>query len=207
MGDQLIISIGRECGSGGHEIANELAKRFGLPVYDNNLLHQIAEERELNIEKLKKYDEKRRNHLFSRNVKGHVNSPEDAVAQMQFDYLRKLAEDGKSFVVVGRCADTVLKDFPCLITMFILADEEDRITHVQLHAKTTRAAAEALCASINKSRKAYHNYYSETKWGDPRTYDICINRSRCGFEETTNILEAYIKSRISVMGKIEIEDE
>lgn len=110
MKDQLIILVGREFGSAGHIIAEDLAKRFGLPYYDNNLLQHIAEEKELNHDTLKKYDERPKSRLFSRTLGEHSSSPEENVAQMQFDYFRQMAEEGKSFVIVGRCAETKLKE-------------------------------------------------------------------------------------------------
>ncbi len=109
MGKQLIISVGREFGSGGHVIAEELARRFGLVLYDNNLLEQIAEEKEIPHDGLKKYDEKPKSRLFSRTVRGYSNSVQENLANMQFDYLKKKAADGESFVVVGRCSETILK--------------------------------------------------------------------------------------------------
>ena len=89
MGKQLIISVGREFGSGGHVIAEELARRFELPLYDNNLLEHIAEEKEISHESLKKYDERPKNRLFSRTVRGYSNSMQENLANMQFDYLKR----------------------------------------------------------------------------------------------------------------------
>ena len=102
MEKQLIISVSREFGSGGHEIASELARRFDLPLYDRNILEQIAQKHNLNIRRLEPYDEAPKNIFTSRNVKGFSNSPEEQVAQMQFRYLRARAEEGGSFVVLGR---------------------------------------------------------------------------------------------------------
>ena len=105
MGKQLIISVGREFGSGGHEIAEMLAKKFDLKLYDKNLLQNIAQEKEVDAQNIEKYDEVPRNMLFSRTVKGYSNSMEENVAQMQFDYLKRKAKEGESFVVVGRCSE------------------------------------------------------------------------------------------------------
>ena len=121
MDKQLIISIGREFGSGGHEIAEMLAERFELNLYDKNLLEQIANDKNLNVKNLEKYDEKPRNMWMTRTVRGYSNSAEENLANMQFEYLKKAAADGESFIVVGRCAETILKNNPALISMFILA--------------------------------------------------------------------------------------
>ena len=106
MEKQVIISISREFGSGGHEIAEQIAKNLGFHFYDRSMLDDLAREKNLQIEDLEKYDEKPRNPFISRRVGGHTNSMEEIVAEMQFDYLREKADSGESFVIVGRCAET-----------------------------------------------------------------------------------------------------
>lgn len=86
---QVIITIGREYGSGGHLIADMLGEKYGLPVYDSTIIEVIAKEKNLNLEKLKEYDEKPRNRLFTRSIDGYSNSPEDVIAYMEFDFLRE----------------------------------------------------------------------------------------------------------------------
>ena len=108
--NQLIISVGREFGSGGHEIAQKLSEIYNLPLYDRNLLKEVADTKNIDVNSLEEYDEVKKKRFFSRTVRGMSSSPEQAVAKLQFDYLRKKADNGNSFVVVGRCAETVLKD-------------------------------------------------------------------------------------------------
>ena len=122
---QLIISIGREFGSGGHEIAEKLAKHYDMPLYDHNLLDKIAEERNLNSEELKSYDEVQ-DGVFHRRVRGMSSSMTEHVAQLQFDYLKEKANAGESFVVVGRCSETVLKDNKDLIAIFVNGDKDQK---------------------------------------------------------------------------------
>ena len=110
MEKQLLLSVGREFGSGGHVIAEALGKRFQLPFYDNNLLDRIAEEKKIYNIDLRKYDEVPKNRLFSRTVRGHSNSIEEHIAHMQFDYLNEMAARGQSFVIVGRCSVYILRD-------------------------------------------------------------------------------------------------
>ena len=110
---QIIISIGREYGSGGHEIASRLAEKFNLNLYDSNLLQEVANEHGMNAENLTPYDELQKSPVISRTVRGFSNSNEKNVAEMQFNFLKKKAKDGESFVVVGRCAEEVLKEFSC----------------------------------------------------------------------------------------------
>lgn len=195
MKKQLIISVGREFGSGGHRIAEELAKRFGIKLYDNNLLIEIAQKHDGNGELLKVFDEAPKSRILSRTVRGYNNSPEDVIAQMQFDYMKEKAAEGESFVIVGRCAETVLKGNPALVSVFVLGDYDKKLERVTEKYNLSEKEAKSLIKSTDKKRKSYHNYHCELHWGDSRLYDISINSSRLGIEKTTDILEAYINAR------------
>lgn len=200
MEKQLIISVGREFGSGGHEIAERLAEKFELPLYDRNLLQEILTEKDLELgktelEELARYDELTRNFLFSRTIRGYSNSPEENIASMQFEYLQKKAEKGESFVIVGRCAETVLKKYEGLVSIYILADMEAKIERVERMNGVSKMEAEVLIKRYDKERKSYHNYYCVHKWGDSRNYDICMNSSRLGIRGTADVLEDYIRAR------------
>lgn len=195
MSKQLIVSVSREYGSGGHIIAGRIAAKLNLPLYDYSLLNKIATEKNLNLGKLEKYDEKPKNKLFSRNVRGYSNSPEENIADLQFEYLREEAESGKSFVVLGRCAEAVLRDYSCMIPIFILADRDYKIERTMKCEKISWEEAEQLVHRQNKKRKEYHNYHCTGKWGDARFYDMTINCGRLGLEKTTDILIDYIQTK------------
>lgn len=195
MKKQLIISVGREFGSGGHVIAETLAKRFDLPLYDSNILESIAQERNVDAKTLHRYDEVPRNILFSRRVREYSTSAEENIAQMQFEYLKKKADEGESFIVVGRCAETVLGDRPNVISLFVLGDREVKCKRVMEVYDLSERDAQFKMDRHDKYRKQYHNYYCKDKWGDSRAYDLCINSSRLGFDETVNELEDYINRR------------
>lgn len=197
MKEQIIISVGREFGSAGHIIAEELANRFGLLYYDNNLLQHIAQENDLAHDILEKYDEKPKKRFFSRTVAGYSSSPEENIALMQFDYLKRMAEEGKSFVIVGRCAETKLKEYPALISIFILGDYEYKLRRVMDIYEVSKEEAKQILQRGDWKRKSYHNYYCKGKWGDSRNYDISVNSSKLGIEKTTDLLENYIKERIN----------
>jgi cytidylate kinase len=109
MGKQFIISISREYGAGGHCIAQMLSEKYNLPLYDKSILENVAQEKGVNAKELEKFDELPKNRLFSRTVSGYSNSPQDVVAQMQFDFLNEKAQSGESFIVLGRCANDVLR--------------------------------------------------------------------------------------------------
>ncbi len=198
MDKQLIISVGREFGSGGHVVAAGLAKHFGLPLLDSNILADIAKEKNTDAEYLKKYDESARSLLFSRTVNGYSNSPEDVVARMQFDYLKARADAGESFVVIGRCADYVLRNNAGLVRIFILGDLDAKIKRTAEREGVSEEKARALMEHNDKRRRTYHNTHCEGKWGDSRSYDITINSSRLGIEGTTDLLIKYIEARAAV---------
>lgn len=198
MDKQLIISVGREFGSGGHVVAAGLAKHFGLPLLDSNILADIAKEKNTDAEYLKKYDESARSLLFSRTVNGYSNSPEDVVARMQFDYLKARADAGESFVVIGRCADYVLRNNAGLVRIFILGDLDAKIKRTAEREGVSEEKARALMEHNDKRRRTYHNTHCEGKWGDSRSYDITINSSRLGIEGTTDLLIKYIEARAAI---------
>ena len=197
MEKQLIISVGREFGSGGHLIAEKLSERFGIKLYDNNLLLEVAEKHGGCAESIKKYDETPKSRILSRTVRGYNNSPEDIVSQLQFDFIRELAEKGESFVIVGRCAETVLKGHPALVSIFVLGDYEKKLERVIQKYSLSEKEAKQLIKTTDKKRKSYHNYNCDLHWGDSRLYEVSINSSRLGIDGTVEILEDYINRRIS----------
>ena len=178
MKKQVIIALGREYGSGGHYVGEKISEYFGITYYDRRILEDIAEEKNVSIEYLEKYDEQKRNVLFSRSVN-----------------LRKKAASGESFVIVGRCADELFRGDERLVSIFVLGDKEDRIQRVSKRHNISLDEAAAKVARHDKSRKKYHNRHSEIKWGDSRGYDICINSTRLGIDKTAELLEQYIHER------------
>lgn len=199
MEKQLLISVSREFGSGGHEIADKLAQRFQLPLYEKNILTQIASDHNLKIQKLARFDEQPKNIFTSRHVKGFSNSPEEHVAQMQFHYLKRKADEGESFVVLGRCSEEVLKDFPGLVSIFVLADIGFKKQRTMARGNTGEAEALELMARQDRRRKYYHNQYCRGRWGDSRNYDLCVNSTRLGIPGTVDMLEQYIRARLARM--------
>lgn len=188
---QLIIAIGRESGSGGLEIARTLAERFGLPLYDKSILQSAAEARGVDMKTLERYDERPRSPLFYRNIKGFSNAPEDGVAQMQFDLLRRHAEAGESFVVLGRCAEEVLADFEGLVSIFVEADPDFRIRRTPLPGNE----ALEFIRKQDRQRRIYHDQHCKGDWGDAQSYDLVINSARLDIPGTVDVLEYYIRAR------------
>lgn len=196
---QTIISVSREFGSGGHLIAEKIAKDHGLKFYDRKMLDEIANENNVQVEILEKYDEKPRNAFLSRRVGAFSNSMEEILADMQFDFIQKKADSGESFVIVGRCAETVLSGREGLISIFITGDEARKLERVKKVYSLNDADAISKMRRHDRKRKQYHNRHSSFKWGDSRHYDLCINSSKLGLDGTAGALEDYIKARMKMM--------
>lgn len=195
MNRQIIISIGREFGSGGHAIAEIVAKDLGINMYDRNMLDEIAREKGIDVDSLHRFDEKPRNPFLSRSVRGYSSSMEENLAQLQFEFIKNKADSGESFVIVGRCAEHVLKDRDSVISIFVLGDKQEKIARVKAKYDLDREEALTKMTRHDKKRKAYHNSYTDSKWGDSRGYDLCVNSSRLGVEGTAKFIESYIEFR------------
>ncbi len=194
---QIIISVGREFGSGGRVIAEALAERFELPIYDRHLITEIANKTGMTASEIEKLDEAPKSRLTSRRVRGFSNSIEDNIADMQFDFLRKKAESGESFVVVGRCSESKLRDFDGLVSLFIIGDMEEKIKRITKLYEMSESEAKLFIEKKDKKRKRYHNYHVGLHWGDSRLYDLTVNSSRLGIDKTIDFLEDYVKARIN----------
>ena len=194
--EQFIISVGREFGSGGRHIAEELGKRFNIPVYNRHLITEIAEKTGLAHEEIEKYNESPKSKLLSRTVRGYSNSIEDNIAEMQFEFIREKAQSGESFVVLGRCSESKLKGHPALISLFVLADMDAKIKRIMELYELSVDKAKAFIDKKDRKRKRYHNYHCSSHWGDSRLYDLSINSTRLGIDGTIDHLESYIRARI-----------
>lgn len=201
MDGQVIIAISREFGSAGHEIAERIAKDREMTFYDRGMLDEIADEMNVRVEVLEKYDEKPRNFMMTRKIGKHSNSMEEIITEMQFDYIRKKAEKGESFVIVGRCSETVLQDFDGLISIFVSGDEDHKLERVMERYELDRPEAVSKMKRHDAKRKKYHNRHSDHRWGDSRFYDICINSSQLDVDGTVRVLENYIEERLAHRGE------
>lgn len=197
MEQQFVISISREYGSAGHEIAEKIAGDLGIKFYDRSILDEIASNMNIKVEVLEKYDERPRNRILTRRVGKHTNSMEEILAEIQFDFIREKVEKGESFVIVGRCSETVLKDFPGLISIFVSGDKHHKVERIMKKFNLNESEALLKMKRHDQKRKQYHNRHSDVKWGDSRAYDMCINSSPLGVETTVRVLENYIQERLN----------
>jgi len=199
MSEQILISIGRESGSGGLAIAQKIAEELGIKIYDKNILTQVYEDNEELSEKMAKYEEKAPTPFLSRHVRGMTNSPEENIAKQEFAFISERAAAGESFVVVGRCANEVLKDRKELISIFVNGDLEFRKQRTMEKEGLNEHDALEKIGDTDNARRKYHNKYCESKWGDAKCYDLIINVAKLGPEETANALLAYIKRRVAAL--------
>ena len=196
---QVIISLSREYGSGGHDIGVEIAKRYGFDFYDHSMLDNIARESGMDVDAIKNI-EKKDVPLLSGILKGG-NPQEENVVRIQTDYLNDLVEAGRSMVVVGRCSEYIFRDQDCLISIFISGDLDKRIERIMNKYKISKEEAEHKVARHDKSRADYHNRYTKSTWGYAGVYDYCVNSSKLGFDATVDLVCDYIDKRIAVMNK------
>ena len=205
--ENIIISIGRELGSGGKEIAEKLAARLDIKFYDKKLLEVAARESGLDTTVFENADE-RESHTFMGNMfsihgsianvlSGESCMDADQLFAIQSEAIRNIAER-ESCIIVGRGAEYVLRDHPRMASIFITADHEERVGYVMKHDMVDRERALDTISKGDKRRRQYHDYYSTGKWGEARSYDLCINSSHMGIEGTTEFLYNYIKQRFAL---------
>ena len=197
MGKQIIISIGRQYGSAGHEIGKKLAEKLDIPIYDRNLFDELGKVKGIDTNNLVKYDEKPKSRLFSRTVRGYSSSPEENVAELQFALLKSRWADGDSFVVVGRCADELFRGKEGFVSFFITGNIEERVKRIMSVRNMDEKTAKIAIDRHDRKRKQYHDYFSKGgKWGDVKNYDVCVNSSRLGIDGTVEFLYQYIQQII-----------
>ena len=200
---KTIITIGRQFGSAGREIGEKLAEYFGIKCYDKELLSRAAKESGFCEEMIQNHDERPTNsflynlvmdtYSFGYNASSFVDMPiSHKVFLAQFDTIKKIADEG-GCVIVGRCADYALADDSNTVTVFITGNEADKIAYLKDLYNVTESKAKDIMIKTDKQRSNYYNYYSNKKWSDPRSYDLCINSSHLGIDKTAIIIKDYIK--------------
>ena len=202
MEGRIIVTIGRQSGSGGRRIGLALAEALGVPCYDKELIAEAAKNSGLCEEILESHDETpSRSFLYSLVMDtyslgfhaGQVDMPmEQKVFLAQYNAIRDIASR-ESCVFVGRCADYALEDDPDMVSVFITGDEEDKIEHVMETYELSRNKAKDYIQKTDKRRSNFYNYYSNKRWSEASSYDLCLNRSKLGFEGTVEAIVEFIK--------------
>lgn len=200
---KIIVTIGRQFGSGGRTIGKRIAERLGIAYYDRELINLASKESGICGEFFEKADEKTSGGLLKAFALGFsMNSAifqcndylsNESLFQIQSDVIRKVAAEG-SCVLVGRCADYILRDDPDCVHVFISARMEDRIRRaLEYNKDLTEKDAEDTVRKADKSRASYYNYYTDKVWGAAESYDLCVNSSLYGLEETVDYILSFLK--------------
>jgi len=201
----MILTISRQLGSGGRSASRIIAEHYGINVYDKKLIELAAEQSGLHRQFFEQADEKVsrsfRSFLFgSRSATGHgaaSGSPGsplsgDALFKVQSDVIRDIAQREPSCIILGRCADYILRDVPQHISIFITADIDDRVRRYAEHDGLSDDEARTRLEKGDARRASYYNYYTQRRWGDAANYDLCLNSSRLGIEGTAELIIHFV---------------
>lgn len=200
MTDNLIITIGRQYGSGGREIGHKLALRLGISFYDRELITRAAKKSGFSEDLFEQLDKRATNSfLYSLTMFGSTGlngmSLTDQLYLAQAKVVREMADSGPC-VIVGRCADHVLREYPNRFDFFIHGSIEDRVKRIQTCGdyEITGKTPEAALERMDKQRSTYYNYYTGKGWGKCDHYDLCINAGRLGVEHSVDLILDYVNT-------------
>ena len=203
MATRTIVTVGRQYGSGGRYVARLLAEKLEIPYYDKELLAEVAKDSGLCQDLLEEHDEKNtRNFLFS-TMSGTQGLGESSAMYMdmplnhriflaQFDTIRRIASEGPC-VIVGRCADYVLRDQENVLNVFIKADREERIRRIVEYYGADALRAEEMIKKSDKQRASYYNYYATGTWGDVNNYDLCLDTGALGIMGAVDLIASCVE--------------
>lgn len=203
--NHIIICVGRQLGSGGHDIARMLAKDFNAKYYDRELLNLAAKESGFSERIFEKNDEqkgflKSLFNISTPHLSGSSFGPnfsQESLFQFQSDAIRKAASEG-SCVFLGRCADYILRDFENVVNVFITASMDFRVDVVSKVKQLDAEHARKLIEHVESRRAQYYNYYTGKRWGAAESYDLCIDASILGLEETEKLIAEFIRKRFGL---------
>ena len=193
----MIITIGRQHGSSGREIARLLAEKLNYKCYDKEIVDEAANHSDFSRDLIDAFDEKRMSAFilhaggYGLNENFRLNMQ---VVSAQFEAMRNIAEKGNC-IFVGRCADYILRDHDDLISVFILGDMDERLKCLERRQGLDEVEARKKIKEVDKDRSSFYRYYSDQTWGDAQNYDMCINSSKRGVEGTVQVILDYIKAR------------
>lgn len=188
-----VITISRQYGSGGRDIGLALAKKLGIPYYDNELITMAAKESGFAPEIFKNADQNASNSLlFSLSMYGGAtgtfNMPlGDQVFLIQSDIIKKVANEGPC-VIIGRCGDYILRDFPNSLSVFLHAPLDRRLERAVDSYGADPLRAKDLVIKADKKRAVYYTHFTGEKWGAAENYHVTIDTARMGLEGTTELL-------------------
>ena len=186
---RVIITIGREYGSGGRLIAQRLADQMGIRFYDKDLIQDVAKQTGFSEEYIREAEQKPTgSFLYDLYASVQPTSVPDQVFIAQAKVIREVAER-ESCVIVGRCADYVLRERSDCLRVFVYAPLEERIRRAKEEYGVQAPNLESFVIRQDKNRASYYNYFATGRWGDRREYDLCVN-SRIGIDAAAAVIQA-----------------
>ena len=191
---RVIITIGREYGSGGRLVAKQLAQRLDVPFYDKELIQKVAKKTGLSEHYIQSTEQRRPTNSLIFDLYTAVQTPSvpEQVFIAQAKVIKEAAEQG-SCVIVGRCADYVLRDYPDCLRVFVSAPMDQRVRRAHDEYGVDQPNIESYVIRQDKIRASYYNYYATGRWGDRSSYDLCVN-TRIGIENAVSIIEAAARA-------------
>lgn len=206
--DNIVITIARQYGSGGKTVGQMLAKELGIPFYSRDILRLASEDSGISEGLFGEADEKLKNNPLLRLTKnvydGDLIPPESGefvsdknLFNYQAKIIKQLAET-QSCVIVGRCADYVLKDYPNVMSVFVHADEQFCFDRAMERNSMSPREMKKFIAKVDKYRGDYYRYYTGQNWTDARNYDLCLDCGKLGFDKCMEEILAYRKVRFGV---------
>lgn len=192
MEKQIIINIGRQFGAGGLGVAHELGRKLGIPVYDKELILKAAQDSGFSKIIFEESDEKKRffslSSIFANGFGDTENYMSDrGLFKMQSQTIRRIAEQG-SAIIVGRCADYILRDMECTLNVFLTSPLEVRAARISARNGISLEEAGRLAEEKDKKREEYYNYYTFGNWGVASTYDLCLDSSKLEIEGSAEFI-------------------
>lgn len=202
----MIITIGREFGSGGKYIGERLAEELNMKLYDEELIERVSKERNIDINLLNDNDEKHKKSFWytlamaSMSMSDSMNSltelpSDDKYFIEQAKVIEEIADEGNA-IIIGRCSNVILKDRKNVVNIFVYsADEKFKISRKMEFAGLDEKKAIKLIHKKDKERAAYYNYYTNQTWGGRESYDLLVDSSKLGIENTVKLIKEYVKYR------------
>ncbi len=209
MSNHTVITVGRQFGSGGREIGRLLAQKLDIPCYDKELLKKAAQDSGVSHEMFERADEQPSNSflyslsLGSVSSSGNINIStmdlltNDKLFAIQADTVQRIASE-ESCVIIGRCADYILRDLPQLTSVFIRADEDYRVKRICDEFGYSNDIAKQRMRKIDRRRASHYGYYSDRNWGDIDNYDLCLNAGKLGSEKAVELIIKLIELKKQV---------
>ena len=196
MEKQIIITVGRQFGSGGKPVGDALSQKLGIPIYDKELVTEAARQSGYSPEFFMRSDEKKRSFFLANifggnNNMGHNMLDDADLFRIQSETIRHLASQG-SAIFVGRASDYVLRDLKPL-NVFISAAMESRIKFVCERDGVTPEEAASIIDKRDRDRAQYYNFFTQRNWGVASNYHLCINRSALGTEKTADLIIEFAR--------------